>query len=375
MLRRILLTYKQNRFETLGTVIVSALFAALALYVAWQLNSVVFPKDCSPTQNGYMTFDSSGQPMFQEPTRACQAAIDQFNTIRNGMLSALIQTGLILAPFGLAILLGAPLVAREIEQNTAPLSWSLIGSRRRWLAVRVAAILGIFVPAMIAVGLAGDILYGAENPGTSPWGSFADYGLRGAPVVFWALAAFMGTMALGTLFGRALPAIFIALVVCLFARVGGEYYFQQIVLEPYAQPLMTVEQMNTGYYSWDPTNLTTGWENYLDGKPFTGDVNEWYLTNTPPPELIQPVPAPTPETSVAPDSSASPGVAASPDPNAKPAPVDFGMPIVWGPQSMPIGFHGDQYWPVVTAEAGILLAGSVLLASIAFFWVGRRRPY
>jgi hypothetical protein len=149
--------------------------------------------------------------------------------------------------------------------------------------------------------------------------------------------------------------------------VGGEYYFQRIVLAPYAQPLISAELMGNGY-PWTPTDLTIYYKEYLDGKPFDGDVGEWYSTHTPPPEMFAPpVSGPTADPKATPDPSSSP------NPNAS-SPPEMG-PIIWGPTSMPYGFHGDRYWPVVAAESGILAAGSLFLASIAFFWVGRRRPY
>ena len=45
-------------------------------------------------------------------------------------------------PFVVGILLGVPIVGRELELRTAALAWSLSGDRRRWLLSRV-------VPAQI----------------------------------------------------------------------------------------------------------------------------------------------------------------------------------------------------------------------------------
>ena len=379
---RFMLTLKQHRFEIIGATLACLGLIAAALFLTWELNSVVFPAGCKWQQFPSMTFfDSAGQPMQQEPTRACQAAMDSFNSIRGGTLANITQIGMWLAPFVVAIMLGAPLVAREVEQNTAPLSWALVGSRRRWLLARVGSILIVFVPLMLALGLAGDILYGAQNTGVNPWASFEQYGARGVLVAFWGVAAFIGTVALGTLFGRSLPAIFVAVVICFFARLAGEYYFQRIVLQPYAQPLMTTQQMAAGYYSWNPTDLTVSFRYYLDGKPFNGDVEQWYNTHTPQ-DLLQPggkaasaeTPGATQDPAATPGANGTPDPNATPNPNATPSPIE-GSPMVWGPQSMPSGFHGDQYWPVVAAEAGLLTAGSLFLASIAFFWIGRRRPY
>ncbi len=236
---------------------------------------------------------------------------------------------------------------------------------------------------MLALGLAGDTLYGAQNPGVNPWASFEQYGARGVLVAFWGVAAFLGTVALGTLFGRSLPAIFVAVVICFFARLGGELYFQRNVLEPYGQPLMTTEQMSSGNYMWDPTDLTVGYHPYLDGKPFNGNIDQWYAEHTPPPAPIfdqngnligtaGPTPAPVQTPQASPGGTPDPNVTAQPSPVST-DPSQFSGP--WGPVTYPFGFHGDRYWSVVAAEAGLLTGGSLFLASIAFFWIGRRRPY
>jgi hypothetical protein len=341
---RFYLTLKQHRFEVIGAILVCLAFAGLALYEVWQLNAIVWPKDCSP--NGAFGVSVSGA----DP---CSRALERFNAIQNGTLMRLIQLGLLLAPFVAAILLGAPVVAREIEQNTAPMSWALVGSRRRWLVVRLASLLIVLVPLMLVVGFCADQLYGALHPGTNTWLTLDDYNVRGLPVLFWSLAAFLGTVALGTIFGRSLPAVFLALVICLFARVGGQYGFEQIVLAPSAQPVMSWQELTSpNGYNWPATSLVLEWRSWLDGKPFEGDVDQWYRSHTPPTD---------------------PPAANTQGGEGGGIPAGYVGP--WGPIGMPYGFRGDTYWPIVAAESGILAGGSVVLASVALFWVGRRRPY
>jgi hypothetical protein len=353
MLRRMLLTYKQNRFEVIASLVVVVAVVAAVLYEIAQLNSVVFPAGCSPNSAYGPIMVPVGSDLQGLADFACQNAANQFSAIRYGTQMHLVQLFLALSPYILAIMLGAPLVAREVEQGTAPLSWSLIGSRRRWLLARVAAILALLVPLLLAFGVAGDLLEGASNPGVSPWATFDAYMVRGIPVVAWALVAFALAVALGTLLGRSMPAIFLSVVATLFLTVVGFWAIQQYVLRPFDRPLMTWDQLveNMGA-NWQPDALVIDWQTYLDGKPWDGDVNQWYMTHEPP---------------VYPD----PGIAAPTDPGTAAGYV----PPIWGPQQLPIGFSGDQYWPVVLGQSAVVVTGAAVLIGLAFYRVDRRRPY
>jgi len=90
---------------------------------------------------------------------------------------------------------------------------------------------------MLAVGLAAEVLEGALDPGVDTHAAFQNYLGRGSFDLFWALAAFAGTVTLGTLFGRTMPALIVAFVVCVFVRVAWDPGMARIVLRP-----MAVEQ-------------------------------------------------------------------------------------------------------------------------------------
>jgi hypothetical protein len=381
---RILLIYKQHRFEVIGAIVVCLGLAIAALIEAFRLNSIVLPTGCSIGQSAAFYFGPNG-PTPTEPTLACATALSQFYGIRGSIDVNLVSVGLIFSPWVVAIMFGAPLVAREVEQGTAPLSWALGGSRRQWLAWRIAAMAGLAVCLWLLVGLAGDALLGATSR-TNPWATFQSYQMRGILVVFWCLAAFGGTLALGALFGRTVPAIFLAVVICLFAIVGGIWAFQKYVLAPQAQQLMTWAQMtdNGGGFAYSDQDLYVDYRWYLDGKPWDGDIQQWWNEHQPPapdpgqavaicaPEPTKPPlnPSGTPESAVA-----SPSETTTALPGASPDLPSCFQPTFYGPQTLPFGFHGDMYWPVVAAESGILLGSTVLFGAIALFWVDKRKPY
>jgi hypothetical protein len=273
----------------------------------------------------------------------------------------IIRLMLLLAPILVGMIYGAPIVARELEQGTAPLSWALSGSRRRWLLGKVLAGVALIVPLMLAVGLAADVLQGALSPGLNIYAAFENSMGRGVMDVFWALAAFAGTLALGALIGRTLPALILALVICFFARTLWEPAMTHFVLRPLAVQQAT-QQSYSGYYQGSADmGLYAVW--YMDGKPFTGDPNEWWMTHQP----ALPSPAADPNASGGPGTGVP--IAITPDSGTS------GTDQIDGPYMVEFVIPGSQYWLITALESGMLLLGSLLFAAVAFFRVERRRPY
>jgi hypothetical protein len=351
MRARIILTLKQHRFEVIAVTVVCLGLAALAAFEAWRLFALNTPAACLANPYGFITGTPVGPTSTVPAVDPCQIPLERRNAFLNSLDMNLVRTLLVFAPFVSGIALGAPLVAREIEQGTAPLSWALAGSRWRWLLPRIAAITLLIVPVLLAIGLASDYLESALIPGTDPHSSFDTYLLRGVILVFWGLAAFFGTVALGTIFGRTLPAVFLALVICGFVRVAWDYEINRVVLAPASQALLDTTKA-PGLLDGDTrnpwqTNLVFSYRNYLDGKPISEDeVSAWWMAHQP--KL---------------DANGNPvGGFVPPDPSQSPYQIPFGIP-------------GSQYWPVIALESGILLAGAFFCGGVALVWVERRRPY
>jgi hypothetical protein len=126
-------------------------------------------------------------------------------------------------PAALAIIgamIGAPLVAREVEQHTQFVAWTQSVSRRRWYFVKITALaIGLAVLGLIA-GTANAWLQRqltAGDTASSRWTWFAstNLALAGAVVLAFALA-----VAFGALLRRTLPAIGAALAGFIVLLLG-----------------------------------------------------------------------------------------------------------------------------------------------------------
>jgi hypothetical protein len=343
---RIVLTLKQQRFETIAVTVVCLALAAGAAYEAWRLLSLHTPLDCLG-QGPYPVPMMPGQEA--AGADPCLLAEQQRYGVLNSLDMNLIRTLLVFVPFVSGIALGVPLVAREVEQGTAPLSWALAGSRWRWLLAKMAAVTLLFIPLLVALAVATDFLESAVIPNVDPRATLDSYGLRGVALIFWGLAALMGTVALGTLLGRTLPAVFLALVICGFVRVAWEPLMNREVLAPSAQLLMDPAKVSAQGANWNDlqNDLVFRWQTYLDGKPISDqEAQDWWNTH-----LVTKTDA---QGNVYQEGPADPSV---------------------GPASVPMGLPGSMYWPVVAFESGLLFAGALFCGAVALVWVERRRPY
>jgi hypothetical protein len=202
------LAWRLHRFEALGFGVLLAFLAAAAIGVAGLLDATGYARLCMG--------DAGAQPA------ACEAIGRQFYGYQESLVP-MVRGLLAFAPFLLAVLVGAPLVARELERGTSRLAWSLAPSRVRWLVVRVVpAVAFVFALALLA-GLALDRLTAAIEPGTDSARSFSGFGSRGAVLAARAAFVFAIGVCFGALLGRMLPALLLAAVVGWIALAGGSY--------------------------------------------------------------------------------------------------------------------------------------------------------
>jgi hypothetical protein len=117
------------------------------------------------------------------------------------------QDGLPAAFAIIGAMIGAPLVAREVEQRTQLAAWTQSVSRRRWYITKVAALIAALAVAGLAAGAANAWLahqLAAGDTTSSRWSWFVSINLALAGEA--ALAFALG-VAFGALLLRTLPAI------------------------------------------------------------------------------------------------------------------------------------------------------------------------
>jgi hypothetical protein len=241
----------------------------------------------------------------------------------------LVRQGLAILPFVAGVVLGAPLLARELEHGTAQMAWPLARSRPRWLAIRLVptAIIGAIL--LVPPALAGEILIRSQFPVLSPWGNFEGYGERGLLMVLRFELVLVAGALVGGWLGRQLPAV---LVVGLFAGgIGAAVTFvQPYWVEPVAQETEVIQPIDS------LGDQYVGVRYRVDGQWIT-DEEAYALMRWD-------------------------GLGEEPDPSQI------------GPEQVTYMIRGERYPQVVARESLALVAGGVGLCGVLLLLVRRRRP-
>ncbi len=123
------------------------------------------------------------------------------------------------------MLLGAPLVAREIDGGTAQLAWSIGRSRTWWLLRRIAFIALIVALLLATLAVASEVLATMLAPDRNLSADFVWFGRRGWLIVARGMGALILGMLVGAAIGRVLPAILAAALVTALVFVVSLFFF------------------------------------------------------------------------------------------------------------------------------------------------------
>lgn len=231
--RSALLTFRINRFEALivaGATLLSVLVSAAV--IGWV------------TANDYSTCAiGSGEPF----RPVCHEALGAW-IARIARLSTVLVP---FFPFLAGLLLGVPIIARELESGTARLAWSLGPSRLRWFVQRVVPTFALAVACAFVIGVVADALYTTLSPDQDMSRSFV--GHRGRGVLVAANAALVGSVALflGAFLGRVVPAFILA--IALSGAIG-------LGIDRVERTAFMAEAVPGNPNTWDQADL------YLDGR-------------------------------------------------------------------------------------------------------------
>ena len=207
------LSYRQQRWELLLVALGVVLATGGMLWIGFQLNAMrAANPDClqSALGRGFIS-DTT-------PATACQSVLDAYYSMQNMASNA--TAAAYLGPFGMGALLGAPLVAREIDAGTAQTAWSLTGSRTWWLARRIGFMLVFVVVSLAIIAVASEILAGAVAPERDLGRDFMWFGRRGWIIVAYGVGAVLVGLLVGAVIGRVLPAVLAAMPIIGLAFTG-----------------------------------------------------------------------------------------------------------------------------------------------------------
>jgi hypothetical protein len=186
--------WRTNRFEIVALIAAVALTFLAAVHFVGQLTGSQIPVECL---RGPLNRPPSCEDIFNSRHSFFVARQD----------SDVVLVALFVLPLIIGAVLGAPLVARDVERRTAQFAWTVGTSRRRWLIERVLLLGLLAFVLLVALAIAGHVLAAARDPDVDPWASFTDFGARGPSTVARGLVVFASAAFFGAVLGRQLPAL------------------------------------------------------------------------------------------------------------------------------------------------------------------------
>jgi hypothetical protein len=214
------LTLRLHRFElfAFGAAIIGLVVASFV--VAAYIESFKLPPEC--------VVDFSGPGPIAEVPFSCEELNRRLSDAQS--LGALVMSPMLLVTFAMALFLGVPVIARELERGTVRLAWWLTPSRWRWYFARLLPILIVVAVLTFAVGVAVDRMFAANNPTVDLSQSFDGYGARGGLLAARAFFVFAVGVFVGSFIGRTLPAVIIAALVATIGLYGGISVHERILV-------------------------------------------------------------------------------------------------------------------------------------------------
>jgi len=302
------LAFRLQRSEIVFAALLCMGFAAAALWLAADMRSILA---------------ACGTPSAPE---ACNVIYAFQST--HGHVVQTIQMAMAFAAYAIPLVIGVPILTREIEQRTAMIAWPLAGSRMKWLAWRV-------VPALtIGLVLVGLLAFAAEEMTRAylPHGDlgFANHGARGISMLTRAALVLVAAVAVGALLGRLLPALLVGIALAAVVATGLG------AAMPFGVASANMGEDDMVVFGANP--FMTGVELLApDGTPIT-DVEA---------ELLY--------------QAAYEEHGPEPDPSLLPRQVYFGI-------------AGSRYSEVLLRESAAVVGATVLIGALAVVVVNRRRP-
>ena len=216
--------WRQHRGQLLWTTVVLGLACVAMVVVAHDADQWLarYEHWLAQLRAAGCSLPNSGKAVTHAPSAACHALLSRYPggeqesfTRAYNFAIPLFEEGVVLLLVIIGVLIGAPMVAREVEQRTQLVAWTQSISRRRWFATKTAVLATGLALAGLVVGVANDRVQAPLTRGgltSSRWPWFFSIDLTPAAET---LLAFALAVALGACLRRTLAAVGAALVAYL----------------------------------------------------------------------------------------------------------------------------------------------------------------
>lgn len=305
------LTWRLQRSEIVFVAAICLALAGVATWLSMDMRSIL--AECGTSA----------------ATSACDVIFAFQETHGPAVSMTQMATGFV--PFVVGLVLGVPIVTREVEQRTALIAWPLSGSRLRWLAWRALPTLVIGLALVSPLAIVADQMARAYFPHSDI--GFVQYEARGLPLLVRTAVMTVAGVAIGAIVGRLLPALLIGIGLSVALSVG-----LGLALPHWAPSTLLGDLESPESGSWIGSQLSTAVRYRLpDGTLVSADEGEAFAE------------------------------AAHEEAGGEPDPAML-------PEMLLYGLAPERYLEVATRETAALAVVAVGIAATAGFVVQRRRP-
>jgi len=201
--------------------------ACLGLLVALTVYAVIE----STSMRSAFSHDDLAACLARSQGTACPTGVQAFMNEFGSAINIAFWSVALIVPGVIGVLVGAPLIARELEFGTWRLAWSQSVPRARWLAVKLALVTG----GLIVLGAAMTaVITWYRAPMDQLTGHFQHnaYDYEGLVLTAYILCAFGFAVLAGLLIRRSISAMVAAFIPWLAIRLVVEFVFRDHFLAP-----------------------------------------------------------------------------------------------------------------------------------------------
>ena len=240
------LTWRQHRAAIIAIALVMAVLSAIF---------IVMGRETGAAFQQLGVADCLAHPAHPN----CRDIVGSFYDQYGGLVGT--SEWLNLLPALLGLLVGAPLVARELEHGTHRLVWTQGISAGRWLAIKLAILFAVTIVATIIVTAIMSWWH------STSWNQLdghimpSMYDFEGIVPVAYAVFALALGIAAGVFIRRTVPAMMVALAGFLAVRLPMEFLLRPQFQPPltYTQDVLAVLAPTGPTPLWGAWTLNAGW--------------------------------------------------------------------------------------------------------------------